>query len=701
MRFSILIPVYNTEKYLDACLRSVLQQDYDDWEVILTDDGSTDDSRSICEHYAQADHRIRFYSKENKGLLATRREQLALANGEYVLFLDSDDYWEPGILSTLSTQIDRSSPDLICYGYHLIDDTGNTIQRNIFTYPEDQEFSTCNIGGFIKDFFADCRLCYLWTKCVRKSIIDVENTYDEFSDVYGEDLLQSCEIVCRAKKVFYLCCAFVNYRRSNNAKSNNLSPSFVIDTMCVRDYLYTRIAAHHLEKAVADAFLERCFKDILHRYQCLFEMCRDYKEFSRYYKAMQEYPVFGCAVDYMLNKPAGVSKGTRLMIQKPFVYYSLRKTKAKIRPLVHRLKALKKNSEYLLSGWYQFECNRFKQKQLTASVYKQEYKKYKHCLQKDARKDIVFAQMKAFLTSSISLVSDNLEASDDSSSPIVFVVERNELQRMRIFFEHYRKLGVKQFVVLDNGSDDGTLAFLAGQAGTRVYQTLEAFQTQKKEAWIEKLLVLNGLNRWCIVVDADELLDYTGSEDHPITELITRANHLGHKRIWGYMLDMYADKAIFSQEESAEPFIACYRYFDVDSYLLNRSDDPNTTRLYDEIYGGPRLRMFGRGMALSKQAIFFYEKDLLYRSCHFMYPLMKWGEVPCWFVLRHYKFLPGDRKEYERRIREKCFYNNSIEYKVIMEQVDQNTISMFYEGSVEYRDSNSLRCLPYIEEIEW
>ena len=99
MRFSVLIPVYNVEKYLDQCLTSVLTQDYSDFEVVLVNDGSTDQSPIICQKYAESDPRVKYYDKNNEGLLLTRRYSIKRASGEYIVFLDSDDYWEPGRVS--------------------------------------------------------------------------------------------------------------------------------------------------------------------------------------------------------------------------------------------------------------------------------------------------------------------------------------------------------------------------------------------------------------------------------------------------------------------------------------------------------------------------------------------------------------------------------------------------------------------------
>lgn len=80
----------------------MLAQHYHDYEIILTNDGSTDGSPAICEAYAAKDARIRYYSKQNEGLLLTRRYAIRLAKGEYVLFLDSDDYWAPNLLETVA-----------------------------------------------------------------------------------------------------------------------------------------------------------------------------------------------------------------------------------------------------------------------------------------------------------------------------------------------------------------------------------------------------------------------------------------------------------------------------------------------------------------------------------------------------------------------------------------------------------------------
>ena len=123
--FSILIPVYNVEKYLPACLESVLAQDFDDYEIILVDDGSKDASGHICDDYcASYPDKIRVQHKPNQGLISARRVGLKLAVGEYICFLDSDDCLAVGMLGRLYETIQSTRSDVILFSWSCIDENG-------------------------------------------------------------------------------------------------------------------------------------------------------------------------------------------------------------------------------------------------------------------------------------------------------------------------------------------------------------------------------------------------------------------------------------------------------------------------------------------------------------------------------------------------------------------------------------------------
>ena len=117
---SIIVPIYNAEKYLEDCIRSVLCQDFEDWELILIDDGSTDDSLLLANNYAR-DTRIRIIPKPNEGVTFTRWVGVAQASGEWVMFLDADDMLAPGSLSLIAHELNEGV-DIVSFGIQTISD---------------------------------------------------------------------------------------------------------------------------------------------------------------------------------------------------------------------------------------------------------------------------------------------------------------------------------------------------------------------------------------------------------------------------------------------------------------------------------------------------------------------------------------------------------------------------------------------------
>lgn len=131
---SIVIPVYNVEKYLAECVDSVLGQTYQDYEIILVDDGATDSSGAMCDEYAQKDARIRVIHQPNGGLSAARNAGLSAASGEYIYFLDSDDYIEPTTLVDLVSVAAQEQADVVFFdGYVFFDECeeDDTVSRYV------------------------------------------------------------------------------------------------------------------------------------------------------------------------------------------------------------------------------------------------------------------------------------------------------------------------------------------------------------------------------------------------------------------------------------------------------------------------------------------------------------------------------------------------------------------------------------------
>ncbi len=125
MRFSIIVPVYQVENYIRTCLESMEKQTYQDFEVILVDDGSKDSSSNICEEFVKKDKRFRLFHKENGGLSDARNYGVKKAKGEYLLFVDSDDSIEDGLLEVLDHTITKNNaPELIRFQVYLHEANG-------------------------------------------------------------------------------------------------------------------------------------------------------------------------------------------------------------------------------------------------------------------------------------------------------------------------------------------------------------------------------------------------------------------------------------------------------------------------------------------------------------------------------------------------------------------------------------------------
>ena len=114
--FSVIVPIYNVERFVQQCIDSILGQTYGDFELILVNDGSTDKCPEICNVYAELDKRIRVIHKPNGGLVSARNAGVLVAKGEYVVYVDGDDWVEENWLETLNNLIKKYKPDIINYG---------------------------------------------------------------------------------------------------------------------------------------------------------------------------------------------------------------------------------------------------------------------------------------------------------------------------------------------------------------------------------------------------------------------------------------------------------------------------------------------------------------------------------------------------------------------------------------------------------
>ena len=300
-----------------------------------------------------------------------------------------------------------------------------------------------------------------------------------------------------------------------------------------------------------------------------------------------------------------------------------------------------------------------------------------------------------FLTCKMKKISNNKITRVNKYSPILFCVIKNDYKKIKQFMTHYRKLGVEVFVFLDNCSTDGTMEFLCNQRDTIVYSSNQEYSSARRVAWINRLLAMYGENRWCIVVDSDELLTYIGSEKNGIDKVVKRAIESGYRRIEGFMLDMYSENSLFETDS-----LNCFekmKWFDCDTYDLRMQKQGLV------ISGGPRKRIFKRREhVLSKYPLFYFGQDDFVASSHYMVPVIQQKKVPIWIAICHYKFSDDkDLKKIKEAVIKENYAGNSADYKIYLKYINQNQKLTFYDPHIStyLNSSEDLRKIRFLKRI--
>ena len=271
MLFSIIIPVYNVEKYLRECLESVLCQTYEDWETICINDGSTDGSATILEEYAAKDSRFKVISQANGGLSVARNSGLEAASGDYVLFLDSDDYLEKDALRIIADNL--SDEDLLCFsGRRFFEESGEYEKADIL--PQ-ETFET----GW--EYYSRNALCHrnfafvcVVLRCYKRAYL-LENRLRFKPGIYHEDNMFTPLACYYAKKVKVIPDALYDYRVRESSIMTTRSLKHKEDILTIANSL----AAFFVPQAGTEK--ATVYKALTHHYQSVFATESSRKEEKR------------------------------------------------------------------------------------------------------------------------------------------------------------------------------------------------------------------------------------------------------------------------------------------------------------------------------------------------------------------------------------------------------------------------------------
>lgn len=258
--FSIIVPVYNVEKYLDKCLASILRQTFKNFECIIIDDGSPDNSNAIIDKYVKLDQRFKVIHQKNMGISAARNAGLDIAKGEYVVFVDSDDYIADDYLEKFALKIADTDADIVICGFI----------EAYKDYEKNKVFAVESTEVIKQNILADIWPSYVWNKCYKKDLFT--NIRFPVGKIF-EDILTIPELCLYAQKIVCIPDKLYYYNRQNeNSITTNMSS----------EKMYNLFQGHLKNRNLAIMNNIRCLKLIDKRMvkdttKCLFRNCCDNK----------------------------------------------------------------------------------------------------------------------------------------------------------------------------------------------------------------------------------------------------------------------------------------------------------------------------------------------------------------------------------------------------------------------------------------
>ena len=263
---SIIIPIYNAEKYLAMSLESVENQTYENFEVIMVDDGSTDSSSKIAAEFAKNDKRFKLFKQKNSGGSIARNKGLELAQGQYVAFLDNDDIYAPDYLKILLENLQKNDADVSCCSYLKFYGDGNYV----FDKLEKAEFFV-STSPFEDKFKRKKKIeMLMWCKLYKKSLFDDIKFSEELPAI--NDMLLNIEILLKAKKLVFCREPLIAYRILESSQTNKRLSDKRIAEYAALPRLITAVGLKYpkykrlLNKIAARYAFGQCVEEIRQRY---------------------------------------------------------------------------------------------------------------------------------------------------------------------------------------------------------------------------------------------------------------------------------------------------------------------------------------------------------------------------------------------------------------------------------------------------
>ena len=236
---SVIIPVYNVEKYIREALDSVVNQTYTDLDIIIVDDGSTDHSGAICDEYAKKDSRIRVIHQENRGVGPSRNTALDIIRGQYVVFIDPDDAYRPSYINEMLQAIEKEDADIVVCKYLVCKTDGSLSNFNSSIIMPSAKSGILSRGDAIIAFL-DNRISFgIWNKIYRSNLW---NNIRFIKSCYAEDKEVNLRVIARCSKLFVIDKNLYLYRIHPGSVMNSFSPQKTRDKIRTENRINRNLA---------------------------------------------------------------------------------------------------------------------------------------------------------------------------------------------------------------------------------------------------------------------------------------------------------------------------------------------------------------------------------------------------------------------------------------------------------------------------
>lgn len=233
MLVSVIVPVFNAENYLVRSIESVVNQSYEHIELILINDGSTDRSKLICDQYALADGRIRVISQKNRGPAAARNAGIRNAAGDFVFFLDADDYIEKDTLEILMSTYHQYRPELVMANFSKLSDIGEILKQSVSFHPDAEPFelrikelSRAEVVDYVRHFLkhpSNHLISYCWARLYKTSIIKKHGVFANEAMHLFEDFVFNLEYLKHTHTIVFVNESLYTYAMHHSHPSVSMS----------------------------------------------------------------------------------------------------------------------------------------------------------------------------------------------------------------------------------------------------------------------------------------------------------------------------------------------------------------------------------------------------------------------------------------------------------------------------------------------